>query len=90
MAGLSHSTCADRYGPSYAREYACEAISVLCGEARPLLGLSVPRRQFCAASSAGFHCKGWPDRAGTCDTDRQLPVFRFDDAVLEGMRDAQH
>ena len=46
--------------------------------------------QFRTAGEAGFHCRGWPDRAGTCDTDGQLPVFRFDDAVLEGMRDAQH
>jgi hypothetical protein len=46
--------------------------------------------QFRAAGHAGFHCKGWPERAGTCDTDSKLPVFRFDDAVLEGMRDAHH
>ena len=45
--------------------------------------------QFRTLGPAGFHCKGWPDRTGTCDTDRKLPVFRFDDAVLEGMRDAQ-
>jgi hypothetical protein len=45
---------------------------------------------FRATGAARFHCKGWPDRAGTCDTDSMLPVFRFDDAVLEGMRDAQH
>ncbi len=44
---------------------------------------------FRAAGAAGFHCKGWPERAGTCDTDSKLPVFRFDDAVLEGMRDAR-
>lgn len=46
--------------------------------------------QFRAAGAAGFRCKGWPDRAGTCDADGKLPTFRFDDAVLEGMRDAQH
>lgn len=45
---------------------------------------------FRATGAAGFYCKGWPDRAGTCDTDSKLPVFRFDDAVLEDMRDAQH
>lgn len=45
--------------------------------------------KFRASDAAGFHCKGWPERAGTCDTDRQLPIFRFDDAVLEGMRDAR-
>lgn len=37
----------------------------------------------------GFHCKGWPGRQGTCDTDGKLPAFRFDADVLEGMRDAQ-
>ena len=46
--------------------------------------------QFRTIGAAGFHCKGRPDRAGTCDTDGKLPVFRFDDAVLEGMRDAQY
>lgn len=46
--------------------------------------------QFHAASAEGFHCKGWPNRAGACDTDAKLPAFRFDDTVREGMRDAQH
>ncbi len=46
--------------------------------------------QFRATGATGFHCKGWPGRAGTCDADGNLPTFRFDDAVLEGMRDAQH
>lgn len=35
------------------------------------------------------HCKGSPDRQGSCDTDRKLPVFRFDDTALKGMRDAK-
>lgn len=35
------------------------------------------------------HCKGWPNRQGSCDTDRKLPVFRFDETVLKGMRDAK-
>ncbi|HGM5895209.1 hypothetical protein [Stenotrophomonas maltophilia] len=33
------------------------------------------------------HCKGWPNRQGSCDTDGKLPMFRFDEKVLEGMRD---
>lgn len=37
---------------------------------------------FRATGAGGFHCKGRPDRASTCDTDRKLPVFRFDGAVL--------
>lgn len=28
------------------------------------------------------------DRQGSCDTDGLLPVFRFDESVLKGMRDA--
>lgn len=44
---------------------------------------------FRTQGEAGFHCKGWPDRVATCDTDGKLPAFRFDDQVLEGMRDAQ-
>lgn len=46
--------------------------------------------QFRAAAVAGFDRKRWPDRAGSCDTDNKLPVFRFDVAVLEGMGDAQY
>lgn len=38
--------------------------------------------------SSPAHCKGRPDRQGSCDTDGVLPVFRFDEQVLEGMRDA--
>ncbi len=34
------------------------------------------------------HCLGRPDRQGSCDADGKLPVFRFDEKVLEGMRDA--
>lgn len=34
------------------------------------------------------HCKGRPERQGLCDTDGLLPQFRFDETVLEGMRDA--
>lgn len=45
--------------------------------------------QFREKTDSAFHCKGWLDRAGTCDTDGKLPAFRFDDQVLEGMRDAQ-
>ncbi len=33
------------------------------------------------------HCLSRPDRQGSCDTDGLLPVFRFDDEVLKGMRD---
>jgi len=43
---------------------------------------------FRAQGEAGFHCKGWPDRMATCDTDGKLPAFRFDDHVLEQLRDA--
>ncbi|WP_367346469.1 hypothetical protein [Stenotrophomonas bentonitica] len=45
--------------------------------------------QFRAQGGDGFHCRGWPDRVATCDTDGKLPAFRFDDQVLKGMRDAQ-
>lgn len=43
---------------------------------------------FGADGDDGFHCKGWPTRAATCDTDGKLPAFRFDDQVLEQLRDA--
>ncbi|MCI1053755.1 hypothetical protein MOQ19_09555 [Stenotrophomonas maltophilia] len=33
------------------------------------------------------HCQRRPDRQGGCDTDGLLPVFRFDEDVLKGMRD---
>ncbi len=39
--------------------------------------------------SSPAHCKGWPERQGSCDTDGLLPVFRFDENVLKGMRDAK-
>lgn len=38
--------------------------------------------------SSPAHCQRRPDRQGTCDTDGLLPVFRFDENVLKGMRDA--
>lgn len=33
------------------------------------------------------HCQRRPDRQASCDTDGLLPVFRFDENVLKGMRD---
>ncbi len=36
-----------------------------------------------------YHCKGYTERQGSCDTDGRLPVFRFDPEVLEALRDAQ-
>lgn len=45
--------------------------------------------QFRAMTAGGYHCKGWPGRVGTCDTDGKLPAFRFDVHVLGGLRDAQ-
>lgn len=35
-----------------------------------------------------YHCQRRPERQGTCDTDGILPAFRFEEEVLEGMRDA--
>ena len=37
--------------------------------------------------SSPAHCQRRPDRQGSCDTDGLLPVFRFDEKVLKGMRD---
>ncbi|WP_414491062.1 hypothetical protein [Stenotrophomonas maltophilia] len=37
--------------------------------------------------SSPAHCQRRPDRRGNCDTDGLLPVFRFDENVLKGMRD---
>jgi len=40
------------------------------------------------AGSRPAHCRGRPDRQGSCETDGVLPAFRFDENVLEGMCDA--
>lgn len=45
--------------------------------------------QFRQQGADGCHCKGFTARQGSFDTDGRLPVFRFDAAVLEGLRDAQ-
>lgn len=37
--------------------------------------------------SSPAHCQCRPDRQRSCDTDGVLPVFRFDENVLKGMRD---
>lgn len=45
--------------------------------------------QFRDTTDGAFHCKRLPERQATYDTDGRLPVFRFDAAVLEDLRDAQ-
>jgi hypothetical protein len=59
-----------------------EAIQRLAAPAWRLLSLHHAR------ASSPAHCQRRPDRQGGCDTDGPLPVFRFDENVLKGMRDA--
>ena len=33
------------------------------------------------------HCKKQPERRGNCKIDATLPAFRFDEKVLEDLRD---
>ncbi|MGQ4661324.1 hypothetical protein [Lysobacter sp. F6437] len=33
-----------------------------------------------------FHCRKWPDRQGSCDTDGKLPKFQFDETVMTDLR----
>lgn len=43
--------------------------------------------QFREQGDAGYHCKKLPDRQGSCDTDKRLPVFRVDTDLLDELRD---
>lgn len=40
-------------------------------------------------SGGVYHCRKWPERQGSCDTDGKLPVFQFDDQVMDELRGSQ-
>lgn len=37
-------------------------------------------------SGGVYHCRKWPDRQGSCDTDGKMPRFEFDPEVMTGLR----
>lgn len=42
--------------------------------------------QFRELTDGVYHCRKWPERQGGCDTDGKLPVFQFDETVLDDLR----